>query len=285
VASGRPSLPAEPTTQRGLMQPDVEALRDFYATPLGQVARRLLAQRIRARWPHLPGGTLMGMGFPTPYLGSFRGEVSRLGALMPVGQGALVWPPTGSVLSVLVENEQLPLPDNSVDRILAVHCLETAERAGPLLREMWRALAPEGRVLIIVPNRRGVWARIDATPFGQGQPYSRGQLERLLSDALFTPLDWSMALFLPPLDQRMLLRSATALERLGNRISPAFAGVIIVEARKEMVAPIGRAATSRRFRDLMPVRGGSGALHGRHKDESAGRNGSQAARSSPAGDP
>ncbi len=48
------------------MQLDVEALRDFYATPLGQLVRRLLAQRIRARWRHLPGCTLIGMGFPTP---------------------------------------------------------------------------------------------------------------------------------------------------------------------------------------------------------------------------
>ncbi len=238
------------------MQLDVETLRDFYATHLGQVARRLLSQRIRARWRRLPGGTLMGMGFASPFLGSFRGEVTRLGALMPVEQGALVWPPAGRVHSVLVENEQLPLPDSSVDRILAVHCLETAERAGPLLREIWRVLAPEGRLLMIVPNRRGVWARIDSTPFGQGQPYSRGQLERLLADALFTPLDWSMALYLPPFDKRLLLRSATAFERIGARISPGFAGVIIVEARKEMMAPIGKAATARRLRDLVPVRGG-----------------------------
>lgn len=235
---------------------DVEALRDFYSTPLGQVVRRLLAQRIRARWRHLSRCTLMGIGFPTPYLGSFRGEVARLGALMPASQGALVWPPTGDIVSVLVENEQLPLPDNSVDRILAVHCLETAERARPLLREMWRVLGPEGRILMVVPNRRGVWARIDTTPFGQGQPYSRSQLELLLSEAMFSPLDWSTALYLPPIDKRIVLRSANAFERIGESVSSAFCGVIIVEARKEMVAPIGTPASARRLRELVPARGG-----------------------------
>jgi alpha-ketoglutarate-dependent 2,4-dichlorophenoxyacetate dioxygenase len=50
---------------------------------------------------------------------------------------------------------------------------------------------PEGRLLLIVPNRRGIWARLDSTPFGHGRPYSRGQLERLLGDALFTPLEWT----------------------------------------------------------------------------------------------
>ncbi len=241
------------------MHLDVTSLRDFYATPLGRVVRRQLAMRIRARWPHVPGSTLMGLGFATPYLGAYRGEVGRIGALMPSAQGALVWPATGPVLTALVEPEHLPLPDNSVDRLLAVHCVEVAERVRPLLREMWRVLKPEGRLLMVVPNRRGVWARVDATPFGQGQPYSTGQLERLLGEALFTPVDWSGALHFPPIDRQLMLRSAPALERFGARMSPAFSGVIVVEATKELVAPIGKGARARSLRDFVPVRIGGNA--------------------------
>ena len=58
-----------------------------------------------------------------------------------------------ATFSVLVENEQLPLPDNSVDRVLAVHCLETADRARPLLREMWRTASS----LELLPV--GIWMR------------------------------------------------------------------------------------------------------------------------------
>jgi SAM-dependent methyltransferase len=188
-------------------------------------------------------------------LGSFRGEVRRVGALMPHSQGAVVWPRDGKTLSVLVEEDRLPLPDGSVDRLLGVHCLEVAERGRPLLREMWRVLAPEGRLMLIVPNRRGVWARLDNTPFGQGRPYSRRQLESLLVDALFTPFDWGGALFVPPIGRRMLLRSAPVWERMGANVSPAFAGVFIVEARKEVVAPIGKPAKARVLRDFVPIRG------------------------------
>jgi SAM-dependent methyltransferase len=236
------------------MQLDVTELRDFYATPLGQATRRVLAHRIRARWRTLGGLTVLGLGYACPYLGTFRGEALRVGALMPAAQGALVWPPSGHTLSVLVEEDQLPLPDNSVDRLLAVHCLETAERVGPLLREMWRVLAPDGRLLMIVPNRRGVWARLDRTPFGHGRPYSRGQLEAILRGALFTPVEWGTALHMPPFSRRMPLRSSIWWERLGARISPAFAGVIIVEARKELVAPVGKKARARSLRQLVPVR-------------------------------
>ena len=237
------------------MQLDVVDLRDFYNRPLGGVVRRLLTSRIRARWRNAQGSQVMGLGFATPYIGMFRGEASRLGALMPSTQGALVWPATGAVHSVMVEEAMLPLPDASVDRLLGVHCLEVSERTGALLREMWRVLTPEGRLLLIVPNRRGIWARLDTTPFGHGRPYSRAQLERLLGDALFTPLEWTSALFMPPLDRQWLMRWATGFERIGARLWPGFAGVIIVEARKELVGAIPKAAPARRAERLATVRG------------------------------
>jgi len=113
---------------------------------------------------------------------------------------------------------------------------------------MWRVLAPEGRLILVVPNRRGVWARLDNTPFGQGRPYNRRQLDQLLCEAMFSPLDWGGALYFPPLGRRVLLRSSTAWERVGEGISPAFCGVLIVEASKELVAPIGKPAKARVLR-------------------------------------
>jgi SAM-dependent methyltransferase len=238
------------------MHLDVLDLRDFYNRPLGSFVRRVLTQRIRARWRSANGSQLMGLGFAAPYLGQFRGEAARLGALMPANQGALVWPATGDVNTVLVDEAMLPLADASVDRLLAVHCLEAAEAARPLLREIWRVLAPEGRLLLLVPNRRGVWARLDTTPFGHGQPYSRGQLERLLRDALFTPIEWTAALYMPPLDRPWAVRWATVFERVGARLWPGFAGVIIVEARKELMGALPAGARKRRAVQLAPAGGG-----------------------------
>ncbi len=231
------------------MQLDVAELRAFYATPLGGVARRLLAQRIRTHWRREAGLVVIGVGYATPYLGSFRGEALRLGALMPAEQGGILWPLSGPVRTVMVDEERLPLPDNSVDRLLMVHCLETSGgHARALLREMWRVLTPGGRLLIIVPNRRGIWARRDATPFGHGQPYSRAQLERLLNDALFTPVAWDNALHVPPIDKRFVIRWSGAFESLGGRLWPLFSGVLIVEARKEVVAPLTQVNTVRQLK-------------------------------------
>ncbi|HPG89018.1 MAG TPA: methyltransferase domain-containing protein [Hyphomicrobium sp.] len=234
------------------MQFDAKDLRDFYRTPLGHVVRRQLAAHIRTRWKHLTGMSIVGVGFASPYLGSFRSEAARIGCFMPSRQGVLVWPMGARCRSVLVEEHQWPLPDNSVDRLLAVHCIEQAERVGPLLREAWRVLAPEGRLLIIVPNRRGVWSHVDTTPFGQGLPFNRSQLDRQLTDNLLTPIEWSEALYFPPFDKRLLLRMAPTLEKSLARLSFGVAGVIIVEARKEVTAPIRGGLKADRVRVLRP---------------------------------
>lgn len=156
-------------------------------------------------------------------------------------------------MSVLVEEEQLPLPDNSVDQMLVIHGLEVAERPAAVLREMWRVLTPTGRLLIVVPNRTGVWARTDRTPFGQGRPYSRGQLDQLLRQAMFTPRNWDSALHLPPIHRALVVRSAPTIERIGATISARFAGVIIAEATKELIAPIGLRAPVNTLRTLVPI--------------------------------
>ncbi len=91
--------------------------------------RRLLTQRIRARWRSAQGRQLMGLGFAVPYIGMFRGEAARLGALMPASQGALVWPSSGHVLTVMVDEAMLPLPDASVDDCSA--CIAWRLRSAP----------------------------------------------------------------------------------------------------------------------------------------------------------
>jgi SAM-dependent methyltransferase len=222
------------------MKLDVTQLKAFYATSLGGVVRHTISDRIRSVWPSAKGETVIGLGYAAPYLGIFRGEARHLGALMPGEQGVIQWPPMGDCQSVLVDDEHLPLPDASVDRLLAVHSLEFVERTRPMLRDVWRVLAPEGRALFIVPNRLGLWSFRDATPFGYGHPYSRTQIEANLTDALFSPVNVTSALHVPPVDRPFVIRWSRAFERTGARLMPRMAGVLLVEARKELAAPASR---------------------------------------------
>src|ERR1700760_1589429 len=199
---------------------DVIDLRDFYSQRLGIVARRLINRGIQARWPDAEGQRVLGLGYPTPYLGLFRENSERCIAFMPAAQGVLKWPTARPALALLV------------------HALEMSDDPEGLLREVWRVLAPSGRMMAVIPNRRGVWTRTDTTPFGHGRPYSRSQITQLLRQTWFTPIAWGEALFMPPVGGGWFLRSAMAWERVGAALSLPFAGVHIVEATKQVYRAI-----------------------------------------------
>jgi SAM-dependent methyltransferase len=218
------------------MYTDVVDLRDFYGSRLGQVARRMIRRRMRALWPKVTGEAILGIGYATPYLRPFREEAARVIAIMPAQQGVLHWPPEGPSAVALADEVDLPLPDLSIDRVLLVHGLECSEQLRPLLREIWRVLTGHGRLLVVVPNRRGIWARLEGTPFGYGHPYTPAQLSRLLRENLFTPLRTARALYMPPLQRPLLIRSSPAWENIGDRWFQAFAGAVMIEAGKQIYA-------------------------------------------------
>jgi SAM-dependent methyltransferase len=200
------------------------------------VSRHLIRRRIRAIWPDVAGETVLGLGYAIPYLRQFRDEAERVIAVMPAAQGVLHWPPEGRNLAALADQTELPLPDVSVDRVLLVHSLECVDHLDDMLREVWRVMSSSGRLLVAVPNRRGIWARTDRTPFGQGHPYSPPQLSRLMREHNFMPIQSRGALFMPPFRAGALLGSAPAWERVGKRWFPTFAGVILCEASKQIYA-------------------------------------------------
>ncbi len=239
------------------MHLDVVDLKEFYGSPLGHVVRRLLGARLRARWADLDGLDVYGLGYAAPFLGTFKDEASTLAALMPAEQGVISWPNPGPRRSVLVEETELPLLDGAADRLLLVHLLEGTEDLRSVLREVWRVLAPNGRLLVIVPNRRGLWARVETTPFGSGRPFSRSQLSRLLRDASFVPEQWQHALYMPPFNYRFLLKWALFWERFGLVMWPAFSGVIMVEASKQVYGAVPSKAKRKRMGRFAPVPAGA----------------------------
>lgn len=229
---------------------DIVDLREFYGTRLGLATCRSLCGRLRPRLQAPPGGTVMGLGYAMPYLADCVGNPEAQLAFMLARQGVFRWPEEGAVQSALVDECDLPLLESVVDVALVVHGLELTDAPQDMLREIWRVLSPQGRLLLVVPNRRGVWARFDSSPFGHGQPFSRPQLSSLLKESQFSVVSWSYALYFPPSARSALLSAAPAIEGLGSRLMPALSGVIIVEAVKQVYA----VAAGKRVRRLAPRR-------------------------------
>lgn len=216
------------------MHLDVLELRNFYyRTKLGRAAQRAIRDQVTSLWPQAEGLTVAGFGFAVPLLRPYLSDARRVIALMPGQQGVMPWPPNAANVSVLCEETLWPIEAERVDRLIVMHGLETSEHLDAVLNEAARVLSPTGKALFIVPNRGGLWARRDGTPFGYGRPYSLGQLEAQLRRHDLIAQRHEAALFLPPSEARFWLKTARVWERIGRRVSGTLTGgVILVEVEK-----------------------------------------------------
>jgi SAM-dependent methyltransferase len=228
------------------MTADAHLAAEFYRSARGAVTARVLRERLLAMWPSLAGESVLGIGYAMPYLRLWRDQAIRCIALTPAQMGAARWPPGVPNLSCVAEEDSLPFGDLMFDRILLVHGLEMAENARRLLREAWRVLKDDGRLLIVVPNRSGMWAYRENSPFGHGLPYSTGQLGRLLAGGLFRVERRDAALWMPPSQLRVVLRASPLFERAGRKMMPGLAGVILTEAVKDVYAAMPLRTVARR---------------------------------------
>lgn len=226
------------------MYPSAYDFKSFYASLVGRIVRRVIREKIMTLWPTSSNLRVVGMGYATPYLRPFTDTADTVCALMPAEQGAHVWPDDAANMVALVEGSSLPLETNSVDRILMVHGVEFQGLHPTFFAEMWRVLKSSGRVMIIVPNRAGLWARADWTVFGQGTPFSASQIERMLLDNMFVHERTDHALFVPPIRSAFILRGTRYFEKLGALFCPALSGLHVVEASKQIYAGTGKRMTA-----------------------------------------
>jgi SAM-dependent methyltransferase len=216
------------------MRRDILHLREFYAGPLGAAAREMVSRKVNEAWGRLSGLDVLAFGYATPFLEPQTTGAGRMIAAMPAAQGVEAWPLGAPNAATLVDEAALPFPSALFDRVLAVHALEESDSPIAVLTELGRVLAPQGRLILVVVARPGLWANAESSPFGHGRPFSRRQLEQLVRESELEPAGWTRALYAPPL--AWAARWAEGFEQVGARIWPAFSGLILMEAQKRTLA-------------------------------------------------
>lgn len=221
-----------------MLYPDILQLKQFYASRLGMLVAELILQELQRLWPTAEGEVLLVVGFGLPYAAPYLPQAAPLMMLMPAEQGALAWPAGRPNHVILGHDGELPLQNNSVNRVLLVHSVEYSDHLNAMMQEIWRVLVPGGRVLAIVPNRVSLWSGASATPFGFGRPFNALQLRGLLTEHHFTITRSSSALFAPPFMARVSARLSRKLEKFGRFFWWFLGGVLMVEAEKHLYASV-----------------------------------------------
>ncbi len=257
------------------MRQDATSLERFYSSRLGAAAADAMADRVDALWGDGAGLSVLGLGFPPPLFDRCLGAARRRIAAMPAEQGALIWPAAGRSASLLSNETRLPFGDGAFDRAILIHALEEAEAPAILLRELWRILAPEGRVLVVTANRSSIWAQTETTPFGHGRPWTRRQLSADLARALFHTSAWTHALHMPPINNRAIVSARAIWTRIAELGLSGLGGVVMVEGVKRLYIDPVRGTGAETAAAAAKVRiGRAGAPKARAPQDTAPRRGS-----------
>jgi SAM-dependent methyltransferase len=174
------------------------------------------------------------VGFGVPYANKDCDEL----LLMQAQVGIFAWPDELKNRASLAYENDWPFLDQSFDEILIIHGMEYAQHAGNMLAEAYRCLRAEGRLIVIVPNRRGVWVRSDKTPFGFGEPYTLTQLSSLLKKSDFVLTDVVRGLYSLPSKGWFGDICSWIFNCIASRTLQKFSGLVGVKAVKRVYAGI-----------------------------------------------
>jgi SAM-dependent methyltransferase len=224
------------------MRPTIVQLRQFYSSRLGRRVKQRLRQVMLQHWGDHTAESIIGIGYTPPLLRVLDRTTQSnavILALMPAEQGAIYWPVHTDNRSILADELMPPFAANSLQRVLIAHAFEFHERPQELLNVYWEMLSPGGRLMLIVPNRRGLWAHTGRTPFARGTSYRMGRVKDMLEEAQFTLRESMTALYTPPTAHPLLLRAWTVIEWVASMLLPGLGGVIIIEAEKQIYAGLG----------------------------------------------
>ena len=212
---------------------DISAFDDFYASPLGTATSIAIRNGLKEAWPELHGQHCLGIGYAFPYLEIFGSKTASAAAITPARLGAREWGHGKGNCTALARLQMLPLANAAYDRILMIHTLDFTSDKEAFLDEVSRVLSPSGEIALMVSNRVGAWARNDTTPFGQGEPFTRHQLRRLIEAAGYTAVHTRTLLRFPPLPGLVSNGWSTRLEKVGSRLWPRLGGIILITAERQ----------------------------------------------------
>ena len=148
---------------------------------------------------------------------------------------------TGAGVGLVAEPDELPLDSDSVDAVIAHHCLEFAANPHQVLREIQRVLTPQGQLLVVGFNPYsllGCKTRVRGMMHDPLWSRHRPVSERRLSDWLHLlgcEVNDTLRLYgLPPMGRGRLRRMTVRADSWTAQHNLSIGGVYILHATKQV---------------------------------------------------
>jgi len=215
---------------------NVDELTKFYKTFLGKVSVRIIEEKLKDIFQFSSNLKILGIGYPVPWLENLSNSAIDLFLAIPSQFSDYKWSRYQLNQTFVFEDIAIPIPDFYFERVFICHSIENSNEVEKLFKETWRVLDGQGKLILILPNRLGLWSRNENNPFGQGVPFTSFQISKLLNQYGFTNIKIYFSLFFPPSKNKIILNNADKFEYIFSKIFPSMGGIMIVEATKSMYA-------------------------------------------------
>jgi ubiquinone/menaquinone biosynthesis C-methylase UbiE len=186
-------------------EPEIASLYDtWYETPLGATVDRLEKALIARLAQPRAGDRALDVGTGT---GHFAGWLADMG-LRVIGYDhsevmLQIARADARIIWQQGDAQELPFEDGAFDLVLCVTALEFMSRPQRALEEMYRVLAPNGRLVVGVLNEESLFgqvyraqAREENTPFRHAQFYTATSFQSLLKP--LGSVRWGSSVFFGP---------------------------------------------------------------------------------------
>lgn len=136
--------------------------------------------------------------------------------------------------------QNIPISSDSVDVVVLPHTLDIDMSPHQVLRETDRILVPEGRVIIVGFNPWSSWGLRHLMNLWKGaSPYSLRFISPTRVKDWITLLGFEIEsvntfYFRPPISNEFFINKCQFFDKLGEKAWPAFGGIYILVARKQV---------------------------------------------------
>ncbi|HUW96765.1 MAG TPA: methyltransferase domain-containing protein [Anaerolineae bacterium] len=146
--------------------------------------RRILARLLDEALTGLDHAKTLDVGCGTGATMGFLGRYGEVTGIDVSPKAVEYCRELGSKRLCLASGESLPFVDGSFDLVTALDLLEHLEHEAAGLREMWRVLKGDGRLLLVVPAFMFLWSEFDRFS-GHYRRYTGSELKQRAEEAGF----------------------------------------------------------------------------------------------------
>lgn len=214
--------------------PEVKVFDKFYKTELGKFLNQEISRSLAVNWNKkiTENCHILMVGYPVSGVLEGLKNAKSFSVFLPkfLGEKKVNW--NNNNVSVLGDEAHLSFLTGSYNAAFVFHGLEYMEDPKNFLEGLWKTLTPDGRLMVMVPNRMAGWKRSGVPGQNWVKAFAYRDIRNLLEICGFSLIDSYGIFYGLPVGYFRKLFFSSLLKTLSGGSIAGFPGFLIFEAEK-----------------------------------------------------